>query len=276
MDDRTRMAPSRTELIKVARQPVADSWKEAESMVAKPGMDYAAAYDAWKVEELKRYRDELKQKNVPNADTAELKPEEYQDHWRQQAILLFGGQKGQCYTCHGTTGLGDGRKRSEPLFDDWNKPKKFREFEPAIAALRENIEKVEQDENLSDDDREQRVADLNRQITRLTNIRHSWQLPEQQQFPRNLRLNRFRFGRAPIDIYRRIHAGIAGTEMPGGGPPAPGQQAKLTPTEIWQLVDYVLLYPYVDSSGRLLPAGRHAPATHHASNAAPAGGAESQ
>ena len=41
----------------------------------------------------------------------------------------------------------------------------------------------------------------------------SWLLPPQQLQPRNLRLGIYRFGRRPVDMYRRIFAGINGTPM---------------------------------------------------------------
>jgi mono/diheme cytochrome c family protein len=252
-DDRKPMAASRAELIKVALQPVVDSWKEAEGQVIKPGTPYKTAYDGWKQEEVKRYREELKNQKAAGADTAELSDQEFHTRWLKGAADLFAGQKGQCFSCHGPTGLGDGRKRTEPLFDDWNKPKQITKTKDQIKALTDGGKADE--------------------AARLQRIMASWQLPEQQQFPRNLRLGRFRFGRAPVDLYRRVHAGITGTEMPGGGPPAPGQQAKLTPTEIWQLVDYVLLLPYLDASERLMPTGEHGTDGKHVPAAgAPAAG----
>ena len=54
--------------------------------------------------------------------------------------------------------------------------------------------------------------------------------------PRNLTMGLYRGGRRPIDIYRRIHAGIKGTPMPGAGD-------KLTPDQTWDLVNYVLSIP---------------------------------
>lgn len=66
-----------------------------------------------------------------------------------------------------------------------------------------------------------------------------WLLPKQQIQPRNLRLNVYRGGRSPADIYRRIAAGINGTPMPAAG--APGV---LSSEEIWALVDYVRGLPY--------------------------------
>lgn len=56
-------------------------------------------------------------------------------------------------------------------------------------------------------------------------------------FPRNLTLGLYRGGRRPIDIYRRVHQGIAGSGMPEGG-------RNLKPNEIWDLVNFVHALPY--------------------------------
>ncbi len=192
----------RAMLVSEILQPIVDGWNEAESKVI-----------------------------VPTADG--YKPDPDRTKWLAEGAALFAGDRAKCYSCHGTTGLGDGRKASEPLFDDWNKDKKFAATKLLIAAA---VEKG----NTAD-------------ATRLTNIMHSWDLPEQQQKPRNLRLNRFRFGRAPLDLYRRIYAGINGTEMPGAGKPGAEGNAekKLTEREYWQLVDYVLALPYFNEHGKL-------------------------
>ena len=58
----------------------------------------------------------------------------------------------------------------------------------------------------------------------------------------------FRGGRRPLDLYRRIHQGIAGTPMPAGGPAAPGAQGTLTEQEMWQIVDYVRSLPFEPAS----------------------------
>jgi hypothetical protein len=61
--------------------------------------------------------------------------------------------------------------------------------------------------------------------------------------PRNLRSGTFRFGRRPIDIYRRIYAGINGTPMPehigqqitdSGGNVRP-----LNEEDVWDMVFFV-------------------------------------
>lgn len=56
-------------------------------------------------------------------------------------------------------------------------------------------------------------------------------------YPRNLTLGMFRGGRRPIDVYRRIHQGIAGASMPEGA-------KNLKPQEIWDLVNLVRAVPY--------------------------------
>jgi mono/diheme cytochrome c family protein len=58
--------------------------------------------------------------------------------------------------------------------------------------------------------------------------------------PRNLRLGINRGGSRPIDIYRRIYAGINGTQMPalGESKDADGNPL-LTPEELWDIVHYV-------------------------------------
>ncbi len=51
--------------------------------------------------------------------------------------------------------------------------------------------------------------------------------------PRDFRSGVFRGGRKPIDVYRRVHAGIKGTKMPPAG-------GTLSEAEIWDLVNYVM------------------------------------
>lgn len=68
-------------------------------------------------------------------------------------------------------------------------------------------------------------------------------LPKQQLQPRNLRSGVYRGGRRPVDLFRRIQAGIKGAQMPSMGQ-TPAKPSGLTPTEIWNLVHYVQSLPY--------------------------------
>lgn len=61
-------------------------------------------------------------------------------------------------------------------------------------------------------------------------------LPRQPIPPRNLRLGVYRGGRRPVDVYRRISAGINASNM--------NSFNTLPPEDIWYLVDYVMSLPY--------------------------------
>lgn len=56
-------------------------------------------------------------------------------------------------------------------------------------------------------------------------------------YPRNLTLGLFRGGRRPIDLFRRVHQGIAGSAMPAGG-------TNLKAHEIWDVVNFVRALPH--------------------------------
>jgi hypothetical protein len=71
--------------------------------------------------------------------------------------------------------------------------------------------------------------------------------------PRNLTLGQYRGGRRPVDIFRRVYAGIKGTPMPGFG------GTSLKDEEIWDLVNYVMSIPYHQSTTPATPAK----ADHH-------------
>ena len=75
----------------------------------------------------------------------------------------------------------------------------------------------------------------------------SEQLPLRPILPRNLRLGIYRFGRRPLDLFRRVHEGINGVPMPGGAA-TPG----FTPDEMWHVVDYVRSLPF-ESINRVKP-----------------------
>lgn len=62
--------------------------------------------------------------------------------------------------------------------------------------------------------------------------------------PRDLTRGIYRGGRRPIDLYRRIYAGIKGTPMPPFGGTA------LNDDEIWDIVNYVMSIPYERAAPR--------------------------
>ncbi len=121
---------------------------------------------------------------------------------------LFFGPVANCVKCHGPTGIGDGVTND---YDEWTK-----ELNPA------NKEPL------------QRFLSLGA-------------LAPRNSRPRNLRMDVYRGGRRPVDLYWRIHNGIAGTPMPAAAMKpdgAPENDTRLTPKDIWSLIDYIRHLPY--------------------------------
>ena len=65
-------------------------------------------------------------------------------------------------------------------------------------------------------------------------LHDNWGFPVK---PRDLTKGLYRGGRRPLDLYRRVHAGIKGTPMPGFG-------TALKDEEIWDIVNFVLSLPF--------------------------------
>ncbi len=66
--------------------------------------------------------------------------------------------------------------------------------------------------------------------------------------PRNLTLGQYRGGRRPLDVFRRIYAGIKATPMPAFG------RTALKDDEIWDIVNYVMSLPYQSAPAKSKPA----------------------
>ncbi len=149
-----------------------------------------------------------------------------------QGRELFYGKEANCAKCHGWSALGDGQTSD---FDDWNKQ---------VEELKKSVEGDEaslaSDSSLPPDELKAKQAQVS--FDRMV-LSHD-ALPPRTIAPRNLRQNIYRGGRRPLDLYRRISAGINGVPMPGVGPASPGATGTLTPEQIWALVDYVRALPY--------------------------------
>lgn len=159
---------------------------------------------------------------------------------------LFYGTKANCTKCHGPTGLGDGQQDD---YDYWSKAvKTFEEGTTALAATiqldKQNLAKLDGDAYKN---AQAELAAKERELTERQEVA-AMQLPPRHAIPRNLRANMFRGGRRPLDLYRRVNQGIAGTPMPATGPAMPGAQGTLTEQEMWQIVDYVRSLPYEPAS----------------------------
>ncbi len=112
--------------------------------------------------------------------------------------IYFDAQSGNCQSCHGDYGLGDG---------------------PAAYELNE-------DGSFKLDEDGQRISAY----------ADDWGHPI---IPRNITQGLIRGGKRPIDIYRRIYAGINGTPMPGIGESKDASGAPLLSDEdMWALVHF--------------------------------------
>ena len=163
-------------------------------------------------------------------------PEELADSIAKGRALFY-GERANCIKCHGPTGLGDGQQTD---FDVWEKEKS--DFLTSTSQLADSLARRGQ-ERPSDEDAEQQLENDRRGLAVRQEIAGTF-TPLRNAIPRNLRKGIYRGGRRRIDVFDRVHAGIAGTPMPGVGPTSPGGQGTLTEAEIWQIVDYVLSLPY--------------------------------
>jgi mono/diheme cytochrome c family protein len=145
---------------------------------------------------------------------------------------LFYGTKGNCAKCHGPSALGDGQTSD---YDDWAKPV----MELAKDLVGEK-ERLDTEKDLTSEDR---IA-LKMHVALASSALKTDSLPPRTAQPRNLRQGIYRGGRAPVDLYRRIYAGVNGMPMPAVGPASPGAKGTMEPAEIWNLVDYVMSLPY--------------------------------
>lgn len=122
--------------------------------------------------------------------------------------LFMSPNSGNCYSCHGYAGLGDGVTDN---YDDWTK---------------DWVEGGKVD------------VDVPEEVAPYLEL---GALPPRTIRPRNLRLSVYRGGRRPVDLYWRIKNGIKGSPMPGAA-------ASLTDEDIWCLVEYVRQLPYEELS----------------------------
>ncbi|GIW94285.1 MAG: cytochrome c [Pirellulaceae bacterium] len=126
---------------------------------------------------------------------------------------LFYGPIANCVKCHGETALGDGQTTD---YDEWTKELMPNEPDKVARFLATGAA-----------------------------------LPPRNIRPRNLRLNVFRGGRRPVDLYWRIRNGILASGMPAASmkpDDAPPDDPRLTSDDIWHLVAYVRSLPYDDLS----------------------------
>lgn len=149
---------------------------------------------------------------------------------------LFLSDRAKCTECHGQPGQGAILKE----LDDWNRAVFLfhRDTASLAAAIERQADRLKSLPAPQHAQLERQLAADRRQLAERERLAASLLEPQPAR-PRSLEQGVFRGGDEPLDVYRRIHQGVAGTPMPGQGPPRPGVDGALSEAEIWQLVDYV-------------------------------------
>ena len=121
---------------------------------------------------------------------------------------LFLSEEAACTKCHGESAKGDGKQL--PDYDDWTKD----------WTSKMDINPTNLDEVLP--------------------LMARGGLKPQPLKPRNIVEGKFRGGREPLDIYRRIRYGILGAPMPAAAIIKSSDDKGIHEEDIWHLVNYVL------------------------------------
>ncbi len=120
---------------------------------------------------------------------------------------LFQSETAACAKCHGENGRGDGKQA--PDYDDWTK-----EWTAKASIQPTDVDAIRP-------------------------LLAMGALPPQPLAPRNLAEGKLRGGFEPLDIYRRIRYGIAGSPMPAAALATSPGEAGIMPDDIWHIANYV-------------------------------------
>jgi mono/diheme cytochrome c family protein len=148
---------------------------------------------------------------------------------------IFLGQAAVCSSCHGPGGLGDGRTTD---YDDWTKE----------WTARINVDPTDQDAI---------IPFLLRGA-----------LPPKTIKPRNLRVDAFRGGRTPENLFIRLRHGIANAPMPAITPVASPEEPGVMEKDLWHVINYVLAMPVEPKPWPTAPVAPPAEATPAVQDAA--------
>jgi mono/diheme cytochrome c family protein len=126
----------------------------------------------------------------------------------EKGRVLFASEESACAKCHGVTAMGDGAQL--PDYDDWTK-----EWTTKISIKPTATEKL------------------------LPFMARGGMKPQALK-PRNIVEGKFRGGRDPMDLARRIRHGIVGSPMPAASIASSPEEKGLREEDIWHLVNFVL------------------------------------
>lgn len=155
--------------------------------------------------------------------------------------LYLDAKTANCVSCHGEDARGNGPSAWEarPMTDELQA--ELAALDAKLVAAQDHLQAVPggKDHAVERHLAESRVARLEEQRFELVNrrVRDDW---GNEIEPRDLTRGLFRFGRRPIDLYRRIYAGINGTPMPSHSSlKGPDGERLLSDEDLWDIVHYV-------------------------------------
>ena len=140
------------------------------------------------------------------SETADNRPELMDSIAKGRKLFL--SEEAACAKCHGESARGDGKQL--PDYDDWTK---------------DWTSKIDLDPKKLDD---------------LLPLMARGGMKPQPLVPRNIVEGKFRGGREPMDLYRRIRYGIVGAPMPAAAIIKSSDDKGIHEEDIWHLVNYVL------------------------------------
>lgn len=162
---------------------------------------------------------------------------------RGRELFVFDAPRGaKCASCHGVDGRGDGGSAFEPRTLTPEEQAELETLEGTIADLEAAFEKADPDDHHGYKAAAFALERAQNRRFELTQKRiiDDW---GNEISPRDLTRGLYRFGRRPIDLFRRIHTGIQGTPMPAHYgmelEDEDGNRQPLSEEDVWALVHYV-------------------------------------
>ncbi len=161
--------------------------------------------------------------------------------------LFMDAKSANCFSCHGPDGRGGGPSAFEAKLMTDELQASLERIDAAIAEATRTENSVQ-------------LAKFQKKRFEIANakVKDDW---GNEIEPRDLTRGTFRFGRRPIDLFRRIYAGINGTPMPSHSSlKAPDGSRLLSDEDLWDIVHYLRAL----SSHAPSPEANATPATHGA------------
>ncbi len=155
--------------------------------------------------------------------------------------LFMDAKTANCFSCHGEDGRGGGVSAFEARALNDEIQAELDVIDAALVDAKKHAGGIAKDEK----HKQQRhlalakVERLEKRRFDLVNerVKDDW---GNEIEPRDLTRGTFRFGRRPIDLFRRVYAGINGTPMPSHSSlKGPDGERLLTDEDLWDIVHYV-------------------------------------